>query len=152
MQGEPVLSGIAKTPVARDAVFVGATNIEGDGQADLTRAWRPGQGGLCLSHRSLAVVGTRDKHSPARPATFGENLTLEGADETMVTIGDRFRWGDVAARESASLVRRASNSPYHANRADAPALMTISGTLRLVFSRDRRRARTRDGMQRLSVS
>src|SRR5262252_2928324 len=34
--GEAVLSGIAKTPVAADMLFVGRTNIDGDGQADLT--------------------------------------------------------------------------------------------------------------------
>lgn len=121
--GEAVLSGIAKRPVAGDSVFVGRENIEGDGQAD------------------LRVHGGRDKAVYAYPAdhwrwwesehglacapnTFGENLTLEGADESAVAIGDRFRWGD-ALLEIAQPRAPCFKLGLHA-REDIPARMTAS--------------------------
>ncbi|MBV9046195.1 MAG: MOSC domain-containing protein [Alphaproteobacteria bacterium] len=92
--GQAVLSGIAKQPVREDRVFVARENIEGDGQADLRV-----HGG-----RDKAVYAYPADHWPwwetehrlaCAPNTFGENLTLEGADEEHVAIGDQFRWGDV---------------------------------------------------------
>jgi MOSC domain-containing protein YiiM len=121
--GEAVLSGIAKAPVQDGTVFVGRENIEGDGQAD------------------LRVHGGRDKAVYAYPAdhwpwweaehrltcaanTFGENLTVEGADETTVAIGDRFRWGD-ALLEVSQPRAPCFKLGLHA-REDIPMQMTIS--------------------------
>jgi MOSC domain-containing protein YiiM len=39
-------------------------------------------------------------HFTAAPASFGENLTLEGASEHEVRIGDRFAWGPVVVEVS----------------------------------------------------
>jgi MOSC domain-containing protein YiiM len=80
-------------------VFVGATNIAGDGQADLTV-----HGG----HDKVIYAYPADHwpwwqteaHFTAAPASFGENLTLAGADEHAVRIGDRFAWGPVALEVS----------------------------------------------------
>lgn len=97
-QGERVLSGIRKTPLATPHVFVGETNIDGDGQADLTV-----HGG-----RDKAVYAYPADNWPwwrneaafdPRPASFGENLTLQGATENDVRIGDRFTWGPDVALE-----------------------------------------------------
>lgn len=121
--GEAVLSGIGKQKVAADSVFVGRENIEGDGQAD------------------LRVHGGRDKAVYAYPAdhwawwtsthglvcapnTFGENLTLEGADEEQVHIGDRFRWGD-ALLEIAQPRAPCFKLGVHA-REDIPSRMIVS--------------------------
>ena len=97
INGEPVISGIAKTSLAQEIVFVGATNIEGDSQADLTV-----HGGLDKAVYAYPADNWRwweTEHTlPCAPNTFGENLTLEGADETQVSIGDRFRWGDAESR------------------------------------------------------
>jgi MOSC domain-containing protein YiiM len=118
-----VLSGIAKAPVRTGSLFVDRENIEGDGQAD------------------LSVHGGRDKAVYAYPAehwpwwqaeheltctanTFGENLTLEGADETTAAIGDRFRWGD-ALLEVSQPRAPCFKLGLHA-RHDVPARMTIS--------------------------
>jgi len=125
LHGEPVISGIVKTPVAQDTIRVGLTNIEGDGQADLSV-----HGGI---DKAVYCYPTdhwpwwESEHSfPCRPAAFGENLTIEGADETMVAIGDRFRWGEVLLEVSqprAPCFKFAMMS----GRDDAPALMTLSG-------------------------
>ena len=122
-RGEAILSGIRKAPLETETVFVSALGIAGDGQADLTV-----HGGI-----DKAVYAYPSEHWPwwerehklsCAPNTFGENLTLEGADESDVAIGDRFRWGEVVLEISQP------RSPcfklgIHA-REDIPALMTGS--------------------------
>ena len=90
--GDVVSTGIFKTPV-EGRVWVGATNITGDDQADRTvhgghwkavyaypfehyAAW---QGDLGINHLPFA--------------SFGENLTTEGLLESHVGVGDRLRIG-----------------------------------------------------------
>jgi MOSC domain-containing protein YiiM len=124
LHGEPVLSGIAKRATAADTVFVGATDIEGDGQADLRV-----HGG-----RDKAVYAYPTAHWPwwtqehglaCGPATFGENLTLDGADETDVAIGDRFRWGE-ALLEISQPRAPCFKLGIHTGRNDIPTRMIIS--------------------------
>jgi MOSC domain-containing protein YiiM len=121
--GEPVLSGIAKAPVQSASVFVGRENIEGDGQADLRV-----HGG-----RDKAVYAYPADHWPwwlsehglaCGPNTFGENLTLAGADEGSVAIGDRFRWGE-ALLEVSQPRAPCFKLGIHA-RDDIPARMMVS--------------------------
>ena len=67
LHGEPVLSGIAKVPLESSTVFVGATNIDGDGQADLSVHGGVDKAVYCYPADQLAVVGTRKGVSlPAR--------------------------------------------------------------------------------------
>lgn len=124
INGEPVFSGIAKTQVARESVFVGRNNIEGDRQADLTV-----HGGLDKAVYAYPADNWRwweQEHTlPCAPNTFGENLTLEGADETQIFIGDRFRWGD-AELEVCQPRGPCYKLAIHTRRADAPQIMTIS--------------------------
>lgn len=93
-QGEEIISGIRKTPIAAPSVTVRETNIDGDGQADLTV-----HGGV-----DKAIYAYPADHWPwwketagfeGAPAAFGENLTLRGATEEAVRIGDVFAWGKV---------------------------------------------------------
>lgn len=87
-----VMSGIVKRPVD-GPVHVGRTNLEGDGQADLSV-----HGGI-----DMAVYAYPGEHyatwarelgrDDLTPGFFGENLTLEGLTEDAVRIGDRFRMG-----------------------------------------------------------
>lgn len=124
INGEPVISGIAKSPVALESLFVGATNIEGDGQADLTV-----HGGLDKAVYAYPADNWRwweTEHTlPCAPNTFGENLTLEGADETQISIGDRFRWGD-AELEVCQPRGPCYKLAIHTQRANIPQIMTIS--------------------------
>jgi MOSC domain-containing protein YiiM len=119
-----VLSGIDKHPVASDMVFVRALGIDGDEQADLSV-----HGGV-----DKAVYAYPASHWPwwegekrlsCGPATFGENLTLEGGDEGEVSIGDRFRWGD-ALLEVCQPRGPCYKLGIHTRREDVPAMMTIS--------------------------
>jgi MOSC domain-containing protein YiiM len=122
--GEVVISAIAKSPIATERVRVRATNIDGDGQAD------------------LRVHGGADKAVYAYPAdhwswwatehglqcgaaTFGENLTVSGADENMIAIGDTFRWGN-ALLEVSQPRAPCYKFAMHIGREDAPQLMTLS--------------------------
>ncbi len=90
--GRTVKTGIVKSPVS-GRVRVSRTGIEGDGQADLDS-----HGGV-----DMAVHGYPFEHYPywqrelARegmsPGQFGENLTVEGATESDLRIGDVVRVG-----------------------------------------------------------
>jgi len=122
--GEAVLSGIAKAPVAADTLFVGRTNIDGDGQADLSVHGGPDKAVYAYPSAHWPWW-ENEKHLACRPATFGENLTLEGADENDVAIGDRFRWGD-AVLEISQPRAPCYKLAVHTARRDAPQLMTLS--------------------------
>lgn len=96
-QGEPIISGIRKAPVDGATVRVSETNIEGDGQADLSD--QPDKAIYAYPSDHWAWWKAEAAFD-ARPASFGENLTLSGADEQAVRIGDRFSWGDVVLEVS----------------------------------------------------
>jgi MOSC domain-containing protein YiiM len=122
VHGEPVISGIDKKPMGADIANIRALGIEGDQQADLTV-----HGGL-----DKAVYGypadhwpwwTNEKKLPCGPSTFGENLTLEGADESTVAIGDRFQWGD-AVLEVSQPRAPCYKLAIHTARPDVPQIMT----------------------------
>ncbi len=90
--GEPVLSGIAKSPVGDGSLTITMTNLEGDGQADLRAHGGPDK----------AVYAYPSEHLPAwsaelgedlGPGAFGENLTTAGLVEREVYIGDVWSWG-----------------------------------------------------------
>ena len=122
--GEPVLSGIAKRAVETSDVFVGATNIAGDGQADLEV-----HGGLDKAVYAYPSEHwpwwTREKNLACAPATFGENLTLAGADENEVRIGECFRWGG-ALLEISQPRAPCFKLAIHTKRPDVPQAMTLS--------------------------
>ena len=92
--GTPVISAIGKSPIADAIVFVGREGIAGDIHAD-----RSVHGGV-----DEAVHAYSADHWPwwkarkdfvCAAGSFGENLTVSGADERDISIGDRFRWGEV---------------------------------------------------------
>jgi MOSC domain-containing protein YiiM len=91
---KPWTTGFFKTPV-EGPVFVGTTNLVGDGQADLKN-----HGGI-----DKAVLAYSADHYPKwreellMPdlpfGAFGENLSITGLSEELVNIGDIFRIGRV---------------------------------------------------------
>lgn len=123
VNSRPVLSGIAKIPVDAQSVFVGRINIEGDAQADLTV--HGGADKAVYTYPSDHWPWWQGKRVACVPATFGENLTLAGAVEDDVHIGDRFRWGD-AVLEVSQPRAPCYKFAIHTARPDAPQLMTIS--------------------------
>jgi MOSC domain-containing protein YiiM len=123
MDDQVVESGIGKIPVETDSVFVGRINIEGDAQADLTVHGGPDKAVYAYPVDHLPWWQTKGFETV--PATFGENLTLVGASEDDLHIGDRFRWGD-AVLEVSQPRGPCYKLAIHTARADAPQLMTIS--------------------------
>ncbi len=97
--GEPIRSGIVKTPVTTETIRLDALNLDGDRQADLTVHGGPDK----------AVYAYPAEHLPRwneefgtsfGPGTFGENLTIRGWLEDAVSIGDIWAWGDALLQVS----------------------------------------------------
>jgi MOSC domain-containing protein YiiM len=91
---KPWTTGFFKSPI-EGPVFVGTTNLAGDGQADLKN-----HGGIdkaVLAYSADHYPKWRDELSmPDMPCgAFGENLTIAGLSEELVCIGDIFRIGAV---------------------------------------------------------
>ncbi len=120
---EDVVSGIAKNPVETGSVFVGRLDIDGDEQADLSV-----HGGADKAIYAYPAEHwpwwESEKKFPCRAASFGENLTLQGANENDVAIGDRFRWGDAVMEVSQPRAPCYKLAIYA--RPDVPQLMTLS--------------------------
>jgi MOSC domain-containing protein YiiM len=92
---QPWTTGFFKTPV-QGRVFADATNLAGDGQADLMH-----HGGIdkaVLAYSADHYPKWRDElHLPDMPyGAFGENLTIAGLTEKSVCVGDVFRIGEAA--------------------------------------------------------
>lgn len=91
--GERVRSAIAKQPVADEELVLTELNLAGDRQADLTVHGGPDKAVYVYPAAHLPrwneVLGTAFD-----AGTFGENLTVAGADERDVRIGDIWSWGD----------------------------------------------------------
>ena len=123
--GEDLLSAIAKRPVTGGFIRVGKTNLAGDAQANL-RA----HGGVDKAVYAYPADNwpwwEKEKGFACAPGTFGENLTVHGADETQIFIGDRFRWGD-AVLEVSQPRAPCHKFQLYSGREDAGALMTLSG-------------------------
>lgn len=124
-QGERVISGIRKTPLSEFTVAVRQTNIDGDEQADLSV-----HGGIDGAVYTYSADNWRwwqeEASFSAAPASFGENLTVSGADDDAVRIGDRFLWGQVLLEVSMP------RGPCYkfallTGRQDLGARMTVSG-------------------------
>lgn len=93
---KPWTSGFHKSEVKGD-VFVGLLNIEGDGQADLKHHGGPDKAinAYPREHQQYweSELGIELPHG-----SFGENLTVSGACEEDVCIGDIFQLGDVVVQ------------------------------------------------------
>ncbi|WP_206028726.1 MOSC domain-containing protein [Thalassoroseus pseudoceratinae] len=86
-------TGFFKEPVS-GSVWLGRTNLDGDGQADLVHHGGPDKAVLAYSAEHYS--GWRE--SLAKPrlpfGAFGENMTMESLSEADVCIGDTWRIGD----------------------------------------------------------
>ena len=92
---KPWRTGFFKTPV-QGRVFVGRTNLVGDGQADLEN-----HGGIDKAVLAYSAdhypKWRRELNLPDMPyGAFGENLTISGLSEESVCIGDTLRIGAVS--------------------------------------------------------
>jgi MOSC domain-containing protein YiiM len=95
----PWLSGFFKEPVA-GPVWLGRTQLAGDGQADLANHGGPDKAALAYSAHHYP--GWREELSlPNLPhGAFGENFTLLGLTEKDVCVGDTYALGEARVQVS----------------------------------------------------
>ena len=89
-QGRPVLTSIFKNPVD-GAVHVGASNLDGDRQAD--PSVHGGRHKAVYLYPAEHYAGWRGMLGDLPWGAFGENLTTTGLTEGAVSVGDRLRVG-----------------------------------------------------------
>lgn len=120
--GAAVSSGIDKRPVTADELRLRHEQLEGDGQAD--RSVHGGPDKAVYVYPSEHWPAWERQHGLACvPGTFGENLTLAGATESEIHIGDVFAWGE-ALLEVSQPRQPCFKLGLHLGRADiAPALV-----------------------------
>lgn len=93
-RGESVVTGIFKQPVA-GRVIMRTLNLDGDGQADLTVHGGPSKAVYAYPAEHYAYWREELPEMTLPWGMFGENLTTQGLLEGEVSIGDRFRLGQV---------------------------------------------------------
>ena len=118
-------SGIAKRRVAAPTVFVGATNIAGDGQGDLVAHGGIDKAVYSYPHDHLPAWTTEIGYGEGPDAPFGENLSVLGVDEDAIHIGDRWQWGD-AVLEIAQPRWPCFKLGLHSGHRDLPARLIES--------------------------
>jgi len=91
-------SAIDKRPVA-GRVHLGVTGLAGDAVADRRAHGGPDQAMLLYSVAHYPAWEAEGL-GPLQPGAFGENLSVSGADERTVAIGDRWALGDVVIEVS----------------------------------------------------
>lgn len=123
--GKPLMSAIAKEKISAQSIAVRSLGLEGDTQANPIA-----HGGVDKAAYAFPTDHwawwEKERNFPCYPARFGENLTLSGADENQVAIGDRFSWGEAILEISQPRAPCDKFQIWTARR-DAAALMTISG-------------------------
>jgi MOSC domain-containing protein YiiM len=123
--GQPLYSAFRKRPAGGDTIAVTALGLAGDGQADLSVHGGPEK--AVYAYPSDNWPWWEKEHRfPVGAGSFGENLTVRGADETTIRIGDRFSWGE-AVVEVCQPRSPCFKFQHISGRVDASALMTLSG-------------------------
>jgi MOSC domain-containing protein YiiM len=95
-RGQPIKSGIRKSPVTTTDVAVSTVNIAGDAQADLRVHGGPEK--AIFAYPSEHLEGWANEFGDGSPLPYGligDNLTMAGVDETQAHIGDIWQWGSV---------------------------------------------------------
>lgn len=86
-------TAIVKRPLT-GPVRIGTQGVAGDQQADARHHGGPSRA-LCCYVRAHQEAWAQQWERAVEPGAFGENLTIQGLDESSVHIGDRFRFGEV---------------------------------------------------------
>jgi len=91
--GDVVWSSIVKQPVTTPTIRLDPINLAGDDQSDRTVHGGVDKAVYAYSADHFPAWSTELGH-PVESGAFGENLTITGATEADVAIGDRWQWGD----------------------------------------------------------
>ena len=92
VDGQRVETGIFKKPVS-GPVMVRSQNLEGDLQADLSVHGGPDKAVYVYSRKNIEYWRETLRRDDLRPATFGENFTVDELLENEVAIGDELEIG-----------------------------------------------------------
>ncbi|HEX3429490.1 MAG TPA: MOSC domain-containing protein [Rhizomicrobium sp.] len=123
--GRPVRSAISKSPVTGDRVFFGREGVAGDQQSNRLLHGGVDQA-ICAYDAGHWPWWHTEKNLTCSEGTFGENLTLLGANEDSVCIGDRFAWDEVILEVTQPRGPCANIDLYH-GRVDLAQAITRSG-------------------------
>ncbi len=93
-RGRQVRSGIRKAPVNDTHVYLHATGLEGDEQADHVVHGAVNDKTVYVYPRDHYALWVPEMGTVLVPGDFGENLTVDGITEDEVLIGERWRWGE----------------------------------------------------------
>ncbi|OXM51830.1 MOSC domain-containing protein [Amycolatopsis alba] len=94
----PVYSAISKSRVEAHFLELGEINLAGDDQAD--RTVHGGVDKAVYVYPAPHYAAWSELGFEAAAGDFGENLSVEGADEFEVRIGDVWSWGDALVQVS----------------------------------------------------
>ncbi|MCY9669169.1 MOSC domain-containing protein [Paenibacillus alginolyticus] len=97
-QGKELVTGIYKYPVS-SSLRVSRTQLDGDGQADLTLHGGADKA-LCVYPKEHYAHWEQVLAQKLEAGTFGENLTVRGLLEDQVCIGDIYAIDDVIVQVS----------------------------------------------------
>lgn len=92
-------TGIYKSAVA-GRLWLGRTQLAGDGQADMENHGGPDQAVYCYPHEHYAVWSRELGRDDLEYGLFGENLSTQGLLENEVCIGDAFQVGEAVIQVS----------------------------------------------------
>jgi len=97
-QGRELMTGINKV-AATGPVYLGAEQLDGDGQADLKNHGGPDKA-VCAYPFDHYPYWERELQRKLGCAAFGENATIAGLTETQACIGDIYRIGTAVVQIS----------------------------------------------------
>ncbi|WP_248928233.1 MOSC domain-containing protein [Paenibacillus hamazuiensis] len=96
--GRPVMTGIYKEAVLHP-VYLGAEQLDGDGQADLVNHGGPDKA-VCVYCAEHYPYWRQRLDRELEYGAFGENFTVAGMPETDVRIGDIYEIGEAVVQLS----------------------------------------------------
>ncbi|WP_067623011.1 MOSC domain-containing protein [Alicyclobacillus acidiphilus] len=94
----PWQTAFRKSPV--DRAFVAELGLDGDAQADRKHHGGPDKAVLFYAKSHYSAWRERYPRLAFEDGGFGENLTIEGLDETAVCLGDTYRIADIELQVS----------------------------------------------------
>ncbi|MFO1445606.1 MOSC domain-containing protein [Bacillus sp. Bva_UNVM-123] len=92
-------SGIFKEPIQGN-IWVGKTNVAGDGQADLKHHGGPEKAVFSYPNEHYAYWQNELNHPHITAGGMGENFLMENMTEEMISIGDTFQIGEAIIQVS----------------------------------------------------
>ena len=95
----PWETGFFKQPVD-GPLWLGRTNLAGDGQADLVNHGGEDKAVLCYAASHYPEWRTALDKPDLPHGAFGENFTIDGPNEESVCVGDVYRLGDALIQVS----------------------------------------------------